>query len=143
MDREAVMADDYLADATRQTEGQTKTAGGRPGRPRKARGASTSSDASDDRWTIRGIPKNIRGIAAKAAEKRGMTVGDWISEAVVRYSKADTAEVSADTKAGVPAKQQEDYFKLVFDALERTDKRLTAIEKERSQTFFGRLFGRG
>lgn len=143
MDREAVMADEYLADINRQTDGQTKTSSGKPGRPKKGRGASTSSDASDDRWTIRGIPKNVRGIAAKAAEKRGMTVGDWISEAVVRYSKADTPEVSADTKAGVPATQQEDYFKLVFEALERTDKRLTAIESDQRRTFFGRLFGRG
>ena len=136
------MADNDLKDITGQTERQTNADAARGGRPKRTRGASTSSDAADDRWTVRGVPRNVRGIAGKAAEKRGMTLGDWISEAIVRYSRADTPEVSADTKVGVPAKQQDDYFKLVFEALERTDKRLTEIEQKRRQTFFGRLFGR-
>lgn len=137
------MADNDLKDIAGQTVRQTNADAARGGRPKRTRGASTSSDAADDRWTVRGVPRNVRGIAGKAAEKRGMTLGDWISEAIVRYARADTPEVSADTKVGVPATQQAEYFELVFKALERTEKRLTAMETERRRTFFGRLFGRG
>lgn len=137
------MAADKTEDIAGQTMRQTKINSGKPGRPKRTRGASTSSDAADDRWTVRGVPRNVRGIAAKAAEKRSMTLGDWLSEAVVRYSRSDIPEVSADTKAGVPATQQAEYFELVFKALERTEKRLTDIEQERRRTFFSRLFGRG
>ena len=50
----------------------------------------------DDAYAKGGVPLNVREIATKGAENRGMTVGDWISEAVVAFSKADTNRVSAD-----------------------------------------------
>lgn len=52
------------------------------GRPRKARGAATSSDASDSRWTVRGIPPNVRAMAVKAASERGTTLGDTLCLAI-------------------------------------------------------------
>ena len=80
------------------------------GRPRKARGAANSSDAADARWTVRGVPMNVRAMAIKAAENRDMTVGDWLAEAVVAYARsakvevsADGSGVSADGGANVPA----------------------------------------
>jgi hypothetical protein len=67
-----------------------------------ARGAANSSDAADERWTVRGVPLNVRSMAIKAAESRRMTVGDWLAKAVVAYVTADGAKVSADA-AGVSA----------------------------------------
>jgi hypothetical protein len=59
---------------------------------RKIEGAAKSSDAASARWTVRGMPTNVRTIAAKAAKKRGMTAGDWLAEAIVKYAKSgDTA----------------------------------------------------
>lgn len=58
------------------------------GRPSKSRGAPKSSDAADARWTVRGVPLNVRGMAIQAAGERDMPVGDWLSEAVVAYVRA-------------------------------------------------------
>ena len=67
------------------------------GRPPKSRNMNTSSDSADHRWTVRGIPINIRATAIKMSESRGMTVGDWVSEAIHFYSKADKSGIPADT----------------------------------------------
>jgi hypothetical protein len=50
-------------------DGNVQMAGKRAvGRPRKARGAANSSDAADARWTVRGVPGNVRNIATAAIE---------------------------------------------------------------------------
>jgi len=123
----------------RQTDRQTKPdqpakapARKRGGRPRKARGAATSTDKAAARWTVRGVPVNVREIATKAAENRGMTVGDWISEAVVAFSKADTNRVSADVPAVV-----------TVDDMKDMQARLTKLETRDTRGLLGKLFGRG
>ena len=58
------------------------------GRPSKSRGAPKSSDAADARWTVRGVPLKVRGMAIQAAGDRDMPVCDWLSEAVVAYVRA-------------------------------------------------------
>jgi hypothetical protein len=58
------------------------------GRPRKGNmGPPKSSDAADARWTVRGVPMHLRKLANAAADEAGVTVGDWLSEAVVAYAR--------------------------------------------------------
>lgn len=77
-----------------------------PSRPPKARNMNGSDDTADSRWTIRGVPKNIREIAVQMAESRGMTTGDWLSEAVHFYAKSAKKGDTADAvfpSASLPA----------------------------------------
>lgn len=120
--------------------------GKRVGRPPKARGAANSSDAADARWTVRGVPTNVRAIATKAAEAKGMTVGDWLAEAVIAYARADKSGVSADGQtvsadggANVPAMPLSQELKTALDAIQD---RLGKLEAERQKPFLVRLFGR-
>ena len=43
----------------------------KPGRPAKA-----------DRWTVRGVPARLQKAAGDAARARGLTLGQWLSEAL-------------------------------------------------------------
>lgn len=105
------------------------------GRPKKARGASNSSDGADARWTVRGVPENVRAMANKAAKNRGMTVGDWLAEAIVSSAR-DT--LSADGKNKLPALPMPE----LVDLVKTMNDRLTAMERKQGQGLFGRLFGR-
>lgn len=100
--------------AKRQTKSppkrQTKAAK-KKGRPSRSRGAAKSSDAASARWTVRGITTNVRVIVAKAAKKRGMTAGDWLAEAIVKYAKSDAA--------ALPAKPATDIMSTVAEMNER------------------------
>ena len=116
------------------------------GRPRKARGAANSSDAADARWTVRGVPVNVRAIATKAAENKGMTVGDWLAEAVVSYSRSDRSGVSADANmvsadgsANVPSIPLSGELK---DLLTEIQARLAAVEAAKPKPLISRIFGR-
>ena len=116
------------------------------GRPRKARGAANSSDAADARWTVRGVPVNVRAIATKAAENKGMTVGDWLAEAVVSYSRSDRSGVSADANTvsadggtNVPAIPLTGELKDLLDGIQD---RLAAIEAAKPKPLLSRIFGR-
>jgi len=129
-----------MADTQKPAKGlqkarQTKKADTKPrrkgGRPRKARGASTSADGGGSRWTVRGIPKPVRDIAVREAEIQGKTVGDWLAETIVKVSRSAENGVSAD----VPGPTLQDTVKAL-------NERLTKIETDRSKGFLGRLFGR-
>ncbi|MEM1140718.1 MAG: hypothetical protein AAGH45_12640 [Pseudomonadota bacterium] len=48
-------------------------------------------DGASRRWTVRGIPTDVRSVVSQAAEDRGITIGEWLSEAIVRYA-ADAAD---------------------------------------------------
>jgi hypothetical protein len=61
--------------------------GRRRGRPSRARGQPNSSDDAAGRWTIRGVPPPVRAIAVRRAAERGMTVGDWVAEAIVGFAR--------------------------------------------------------
>lgn len=126
------------APAERQTETKTATSRKRSGRPSKSRGAAKSSDSAEDRWTVRGVPGNVRKLAVANAEGRGMPVGDWVSEAVVAYSKSDKSGVSADGHGGLPAVERPPDLVVEFKAIQD---RLTQIERKQSQGWFRRIFG--
>ena len=123
------MADDNVS----PTERQTQLPKSRGGRPRKARGAATSSDDADARWTVRGVPVNVRRIATESAEYQGKTVGDWLAEAIVSFSKADDKRVSADGSPNLAGPQLVEFMQTVND-------RLTKLEERRSSSWLGRLF---
>jgi len=99
------------------------------GRPRKARGAATSSDAAEARWTVRGVPANVRAIASRGAIARNLTLGDWLSEAIIAYGKGDSQ---------VPTITSEK----VVDQLQALTDRLDKLEAERRNSWLTRLFGK-
>jgi hypothetical protein len=86
-------------------------------------------------------------MAIKAAEKQGLTVGDWLAEAVIAYARSDRSKVSsdagsvsADGGANVPALPMgEELAKMLTDIQTRLGK----MEAERQKPFFVRLLGRG
>lgn len=134
------------ATAPRKPEGGQggQTGGGqskRQGRPSKARGAPNSGDKGADKWTVRGVPVNVRRLATAEADRRGMTTGDWVAEAIVAQAKgrADATDLSADGKPGMPARSQPDD---VAGALAALSSRLDAMETAKQLGLFGRLFGR-
>jgi hypothetical protein len=90
------------------------------GRPRIARGASTSSEAADMRWTVRGIGPKIRDRAARSAQARNMTVGDWLIEAIIAKSRAE--ENGDQGTATAQTSTAGDNLPVVFDPRTYTDK---------------------
>jgi hypothetical protein len=85
-------------------------------------------------------------MAIKAAEKQGLTVGDWLAEAVIAYARSDRSKVSADAGAvsadggaNVPAVPMgEELAKVLTDIQARLGK----MEAERQKSLLNRLFGR-
>jgi hypothetical protein len=89
---------------------------------------------------------NVRGIATKAAEDKGMTVGDWLVDAIVSHSRSAKSGVSADADnipsdgtANVPAIPLSSELK---DMLQAIQERLDKVEAKAEKPFLGRLFGR-
>jgi hypothetical protein len=109
----------------------------RRGRPSRARGQPNSSDDATARWTIRGVPAPVRDMALRAATARGMTVGDWVAEAIVTAARA--AERAAPKRPNLPAV---DAPPDIGQVLKTLDDRLRRLEERRQRGFFGRLFGR-
>jgi hypothetical protein len=107
----------------------------RRGRPSRARGQPHSSDDAAGRWTIRGVPPPVREMAVRHATERGMTVGDWVAEAIVGFARnADRAGATNLPSTEAPSD--------LAQVLQRLDERLTRLEHRQTIGFFGRLFGR-
>lgn len=102
-----------------------------------------SSDAADARWTVRGVPLNVRAMATKAAEKQGLTVGDWLAEAVIAYSRGKVSSagdgLSADGGSNVPAMPLPSELPALLSDIQA---RLNAIEAEKQRSVLDRLLGR-
>jgi hypothetical protein len=109
----------------------------RRGRPSRARGQPNSSDDASARWTVRGVPPHVRDMALRAASGRGMTVGDWVAEAIV--SAVRTVGKAAPGGARLPAVDPPPDLGRV---LQNLDERLRRLEERPQRGFFGRLFGR-
>jgi len=98
-------------------------------RPGRKRVSPKSSDASA-RWTLRGVSAVTRSLAIEAAENKGITVGDWVSEAIFRhFREKDGTEVNVPTLA-------------MEMTLAEMAERLTLLEKERDKGLLRRLFSR-
>jgi hypothetical protein len=111
------------------------------GRPSKARGRPNSSDAADARWTVRGVPTSVREMALKAAEGRGMTVGDWLAEAIVTTVRG--AERAARPEPQLPAVETAPPD--LPSLLQEFESRLERLERQQQRSFldyFERWFGR-
>lgn len=114
--------------------------GRRRGRPSRARGRPLSSDEAAFRWTVRGVPVQVRALALKAAEERGMTVGDWLAEAIVAFARGDGQGAGAgERRSNLPTTERPPDL---LDMIQRIDERLTALEQRRPRGLFERLFGR-
>ena len=110
----------------------------RRGRPSRARGQPNSSDAAAARWTIRGVPPPVRDMALRAADARGMTVGDWVAEVIV--GAARTAEKADARRSNLPTTDAPPDLSGILRML---DERLSRLEARQPRPgFFGRLFGR-
>jgi len=109
----------------------------RRGRPSKARGHPNSSDDASARWTIRGVPPPVRDMALKAASARGMTVGDWVAEAIVALARSAERQAAAG-----PRLPTVDAPPDLAQVLRTLDERLSRLEQRPQPGFFGRLFGR-
>jgi hypothetical protein len=119
----------------RQTKSADKAAPAKRGKPRqKSRGAPTTSDTADNRWTVRGVPLNVREMAVAGAKERNMTVGDWLAELIVLNRRGHTA----DDKANLPAVIDADFI----DMVKTMNDRLTDIESRQEQGLIRSLFGR-
>jgi hypothetical protein len=108
---------------------------GRRGRPSKARGQPNSSDLASARWTVRGVPPPVRDMALRAAEARGMTVGDWVAEAIITVARAADKGEGANLPAREPPPD-------LTTTLQSIEDRLRKLEERPKVGFFGRLFGR-
>jgi hypothetical protein len=100
---------------------------------------------SDNRWTIRGIQSNVRKMAQTQASQRGMTLGDFISEAIIQAVRnpkdihaADITTHTADINANLPAVITAD---MVTDMFNQMSKRLEALENKQEKPLLVRLFG--
>jgi hypothetical protein len=120
--------------------GSTRVYRKRRGRPSRARGQPNSSDAAVARWTVRGVPPPVRDMALKAADARGMTVGDWIAEAIVAYVRGVEKTRPKDQLPATEAHAPPD----LRGVIERLDERLSRLEaqQQKRRGLFGRLFGR-
>jgi hypothetical protein len=56
-------------------------------------------------WSVRGVDREARDKAARAAHERHMTIGEWLSEAVIKTANHDLGIVSAENNTNLPAKQ--------------------------------------
>src|SRR5918996_5057975 len=93
---------------------------GRRGRPSKARGRPNSSDLASARWTVRGVPPPVRDMALRAADARGMTVGDWVAEAIITVARAaDKAD-----GARLPAREPPPDLSMMLQGIEDRLRRL-------------------
>jgi hypothetical protein len=109
----------------------------RRGRPSRARGQPNSADDAAARWTIRGVPPPVREMAVRHATERGMTVGDWVAEAIVGFARtADRPRIGGSNLPATDAPPE------LAQLLQRLDERLTRLERRQTAGFFGRLFGR-
>ncbi|MBC6440563.1 MAG: hypothetical protein GDA49_09205 [Rhodospirillales bacterium] len=57
-------------------------------------------------WSVRGVDREARDLAVRAAHERRMTIGEWLSETVIEAARRDLDELAAEAgSSGLPAKQ--------------------------------------
>ena len=134
------MSDDFAgATGPLETEATTppRRSRRRRGRPSRARGQPNSSDEAVARWTVRGVPPPVRDMALRAAAARGMTVGDWVAEAIVSLARGTERQAGEGPK--LPTVDAPPDLSRVLRSL---DERLSRLEQRQQAGIFRRLFGR-
>ena len=128
--------DTTVPESTAWRAGDSHSRPRRRGRPSRARGQPNSSDDAAGRWTVRGVPPHVREMALRRATERGMTVGDWLAEAIVGFVR--TSDRAQGEGSKLPATEPPpDLAQL----LQRLDERINRLEQRPAFRFFGRLFG--
>lgn len=51
-------------------------------------------DELDDYWSVRGVPIDVRAMAKAAAKDRALSLGDWLTDAIIRHARG--AEPAGD-----------------------------------------------
>ncbi len=54
-------------------------------------------------WSVRGVDREARELALRAAHERRMTIGEWLSEALPEAARRDLGETRAGSGANLPA----------------------------------------
>lgn len=54
-------------------------------------------------WSVRGVDREARELALRAAHERRMTIGEWLSEAVLEAARRDLDPPPAGSGANLPA----------------------------------------
>jgi hypothetical protein len=62
-----------------------------------------ASDAAEVRWTVRGVPKRYRDVAAEAAVRADLSVGAWLCRAIEQAVQAERAPLEVTAPAAAPA----------------------------------------
>lgn len=65
------------------------------------------TDKDRQPWSVRGVTGEARARAARAAHRRRMTIGEWVTETILRAAARDLGETSEapSPEAGLPAVQ--------------------------------------
>jgi hypothetical protein len=76
---------------------------------RKARNMAedNSSDAAENRWTVRGVSQGYRKAAADAAERTGIPVGTWLCHAIDRAIQAKREPIDIRPPKAEPRKPRD------------------------------------
>jgi hypothetical protein len=77
-----------------------------------------ADDLSDDRYTVRGVPKAFREKAAKAAGRRKIPVGAWLCQAIDREVEAERQPLDL-IRPGSVADKSSDPSDIASDAVAR------------------------
>lgn len=83
------------------------------------------------------MPPHVREMAVRRATERGMTVGDWVAEALVGFVRG--VDKARGDSTNLPATEAPPDMAQV---LHRLDERISRLEQRQTMGFFGRLFGR-
>ena len=103
-----------------------------PGDTTKTKKPTGYDDSADGRWTVRGVSKDLRTIAVRHAEKQGVAVGDWLSDAIILHAKSAGKTETADLPCLPVLPATQDVGQLV-------DERLTQRFAEFQQVIDARL----
>ena len=65
------------------------------------------TDKDRQPWSVRGVTGEARARAARAAHRRRMTIGEWVTETILRAAARDLGETdeAPAPEAGLPAVQ--------------------------------------
>jgi hypothetical protein len=103
-----------------------------------AEDAARSRAKAPSPWSVRGVSREARAKAAKAAARRRETIGEWVTNALTQAANDELGtgprrETSANVKAGLPAGPEQDETPLgkallaLAERFERAEKRNDAL----------------
>lgn len=95
-------------------------------KPQQARQTGQVSQ-SDGRRTVRGVTSDVWALAVRQAEKQGRPVGDWLSDAIVSFSKSPSKVEASDIEGVIVSPSRHTDFMLQDEVRNLIDERLTGF----------------